>query len=91
MSTKVTTIDGYEDVPANNEKALLKALAKQPVSVAIEASGQDFQLYASVISQSLITLGVTSAISLRCRPSQNRLPFKPSLALICRLVSSHRL
>ncbi|TVU25682.1 hypothetical protein EJB05_28187, partial [Eragrostis curvula] len=39
------TIDGYEDVPANNENALQKAVANQPVSVAIEASGQDFQFY----------------------------------------------
>ncbi|KAL6875742.1 hypothetical protein ACP4OV_013255 [Aristida adscensionis] len=39
------TIDGYEDVPANDEDALRKAVANQPVSVAIEASGQDFQFY----------------------------------------------
>ncbi|KAJ8461015.1 hypothetical protein OPV22_033941 [Ensete ventricosum] len=35
-------MDGYEDVPVNDEDALL---ANQPVSVAIEASGQDFQFY----------------------------------------------
>uniref|UniRef100_A0A0D9YKN8 Uncharacterized protein n=1 Tax=Oryza glumipatula TaxID=40148 RepID=A0A0D9YKN8_9ORYZ len=39
------TISGYEDVPRNNEQALLKALAHQPVSVAIEASGRNFQFY----------------------------------------------
>ncbi|TKW00523.1 hypothetical protein SEVIR_8G115500v4 [Setaria viridis] len=39
------TIDGYEDVPANNEDALQKAVANQPVAVAIDASGQDFQFY----------------------------------------------
>ncbi|KAL6660771.1 hypothetical protein ACP70R_001806 [Stipagrostis hirtigluma subsp. patula] len=39
------TIDGYEDVPANDEDALRKAVANQPVAVAIEASGQDFQFY----------------------------------------------
>ncbi|KAJ4702625.1 putative Cysteine protease [Melia azedarach] len=38
-------ITGYEDVPANNEAALLNAVANQPVSVAIEASGSDFQFY----------------------------------------------
>jgi hypothetical protein len=70
LSTKVATIDGYEDVPANNEKALLQALAKQPVSVAIEASGMDFQLYASVTSQSSIVVGVCSVISLHSEPSQ---------------------
>ncbi|KAL6858722.1 hypothetical protein ACP4OV_017724 [Aristida adscensionis] len=41
----VVTIDGYEDVPANDEAALKKAVAHQPVSVAIEASGSHFQFY----------------------------------------------
>ncbi|CDP18637.1 unnamed protein product [Coffea canephora] len=40
-------ITGYEDVPANNEAALLKAVANQPVSVAIDASGNGFQFYSS--------------------------------------------
>ncbi|KAF8413409.1 hypothetical protein HHK36_001391 [Tetracentron sinense] len=40
-------INGYEDVPANSEKALLEAVANQPVSVAIDASGSDFQFYSS--------------------------------------------
>ncbi|BBN19709.1 cysteine proteinase RD21 [Marchantia polymorpha subsp. ruderalis] len=43
----VVTIDSYEDVPFNDEAALLKAVAQQPVSVAIEAAGRDFQLYTS--------------------------------------------
>ncbi|MED6152398.1 hypothetical protein PIB30_091686 [Stylosanthes scabra] len=41
----VVSIDGHESVPTNNEAALLKAVANQPVSVAIEASGSDFQFY----------------------------------------------
>ncbi|KAH7861744.1 hypothetical protein Vadar_030249 [Vaccinium darrowii] len=41
------TITGYEDVPANNETALLMAVANQPVSVAIDAGGSDFQFYSS--------------------------------------------
>ena len=41
----VVSIDGYEDVPANDEDSLLKAVANQPVSIAIEASGDDFQFY----------------------------------------------
>jgi KDEL-tailed cysteine endopeptidase len=40
-------INGFEDVPANSEKAFLKAVAHQPVSVAIDASGSDFQFYSS--------------------------------------------
>lgn len=44
----MVTITGYEDVPRNNEQALLKALAHQPVSVAIEASGRNFQFYSGV-------------------------------------------
>ncbi|KAK7342471.1 hypothetical protein VNO80_25425 [Phaseolus coccineus] len=41
------TITGYEDVPVNNESALEKAVGSQPVSVAIDASGSDFQFYKS--------------------------------------------
>lgn len=44
----MVSIDGYEDVPTENEKALRKAVANQPVSVAIAAGGRDFQLYESV-------------------------------------------
>ncbi|KAI9111790.1 hypothetical protein K1719_017480 [Acacia pycnantha] len=43
--SQVVTISGYRDVPQNNEQSLLKALANQPLSVAIEASGRDFQFY----------------------------------------------
>lgn len=43
--SEAVTISGYEDVPAHNEQALIKALAHQPVSVAIEASGRHFQFY----------------------------------------------
>ncbi|KAK4744968.1 hypothetical protein SAY87_011280 [Trapa incisa] len=44
---RVVAIDGYEDVPQNDEKSLKKAVAHQPVSVAIEAGGRAFQLYRS--------------------------------------------
>ncbi|KAG8384343.1 hypothetical protein BUALT_Bualt04G0108300 [Buddleja alternifolia] len=45
-NAKVVSIDGYEDVP-DDEKALQRAVAHQPVSVAIEASGRTLQLYSS--------------------------------------------
>ncbi|GKB46711.1 cysteine protease XCP2, partial [Tanacetum coccineum] len=39
------TISGYHDVPRNSENSFLKALANQPISVAIDASGRDFQFH----------------------------------------------
>lgn len=47
--TRAATITGYKDVPANNEKALLQAVASHPVSVAIEGGGYSFQFYSSGI------------------------------------------
>ena len=47
-NANVVSIDAYEDVPANDEKSLQKAVAGQPVSVAMEGGGRDFQLYESV-------------------------------------------
>eukprot|EP01018_Ginkgo_biloba_P008819 Gb_16999 [translate_table: standard] len=44
-NSRVVTIDGYEDVPRYDEKSLQKAAAHQPISVAIEAGGRDFQFY----------------------------------------------
>nr|ALC76527.1 cysteine protease [Euphorbia helioscopia] len=46
MSTnKAATIDGFEDVLPYDENSLKKAVAHQPISVAIEASGMPFQFY----------------------------------------------
>ncbi|KAL2892777.1 putative cysteine protease RD21C [Bienertia sinuspersici] len=45
LTRHVVTIDGYTDVPPNNEKELLKAVAAQPVSVGICGSARAFQLY----------------------------------------------
>lgn len=42
---KVVTIDGYNDVPENNEDLLLQAVATQPVSVGICGSERAFQYY----------------------------------------------
>ncbi|KAM0048914.1 putative fruit bromelain [Helianthus debilis subsp. tardiflorus] len=42
---RATTITGYEKVPTNNETALLMAVSKQPVSVAIDISCYEFRYY----------------------------------------------
>jgi C1A family cysteine protease len=44
---KVVSITGYQDVPQNNEDQLAAAVAKGPVSVAIEADQMGFQTYKS--------------------------------------------
>jgi len=48
-NANVVSIDDYEDVPTEDEKALQKAVAHQPISVAIEAGSRPFQLYKSGI------------------------------------------
>ncbi|MBA0862434.1 hypothetical protein Goshw_008488 [Gossypium schwendimanii] len=45
LNGPVVIIDGYEMVPEKDEKALMKAVANQPVSIAIDAGGTDFQFY----------------------------------------------
>lgn len=45
--TVVVTIDGYQNV-VQNESALLCAVVQQPVSVGIDGSSLDFQLYTGV-------------------------------------------
>jgi len=50
----VGKITGYEDVPQNNEKALMKAVSKQPVSVAIEADTFPFQFYSTGVINTLL-------------------------------------
>ncbi|KAL2454831.1 Cysteine proteinase RD21a [Abeliophyllum distichum] len=48
-NAKVVSINGYEDVTPYNEKALQKAVANQPVSIAMDGSDVDFQFYESGI------------------------------------------
>jgi len=44
-SNSAATIKGFEDVPANDESALMKAVANQPVSVAVDGGDMTFQFY----------------------------------------------
>ncbi|KAF7141405.1 hypothetical protein RHSIM_Rhsim06G0132600 [Rhododendron simsii] len=46
-ANSAATITGYEDVPANSESSLLKAVANHPVSVAIDGGDLNFQFYSS--------------------------------------------
>ncbi|XVF60821.1 hypothetical protein PTKIN_Ptkin08bG0078800 [Pterospermum kingtungense] len=41
------TINGFEGVPANTEDVLQKVVANQPISLAIDAGGLEFQFYSS--------------------------------------------
>ncbi|KAL3819309.1 hypothetical protein ACJIZ3_005214 [Penstemon smallii] len=45
MNAPVVMIDGHENVPENDEDALMKAVANQPVSVGIDAGGTNMQFY----------------------------------------------
>jgi C1A family cysteine protease len=44
-SKRAASIGGYEDVPHDNEAALMLAVAHQPVSVAVNGGAQVFQFY----------------------------------------------
>ncbi|KAF8031062.1 hypothetical protein BT93_D0295 [Corymbia citriodora subsp. variegata] len=58
------TITGYEDVPTNNEGELLKAVAMQPVSIALDASGREFQSYSSGVFSGGCGTAMTHAVAI---------------------------
>ncbi|KFK31512.1 hypothetical protein AALP_AA6G122300 [Arabis alpina] len=60
---KATSISGYEDVPVNDEKALMKAVAYQPVSVGIEGGGFDFQFYSTGVFTGECTTSLDHAVT----------------------------
>ncbi|KAJ3685713.1 hypothetical protein LUZ61_014877 [Rhynchospora tenuis] len=57
------SITGYEDVPSGNETALMNAVANQPVTVSIEASGLPFQFYSSGIFRGPCGLNLDHAVT----------------------------
>ena len=48
-SNSSATIKSYEEVPVNNEGALMKAVANQPVSVSVDGGDMTFQFYSGGI------------------------------------------
>ncbi|XP_021899052.1 zingipain-2-like [Carica papaya] len=57
-------ITNYENVPQNDERALQQAVAKQPVSVAIDARGSEFQFYSSGIFNGVCGNSLTHAVTI---------------------------
>ncbi|KAL1540383.1 low-temperature-induced cysteine proteinase-like [Salvia divinorum] len=74
-NSKVVSIDDYEDVPVNSEDALQKATANQPVAVAIEAGGRDFQLYQSGIFTGSCGLALDHGVNVVGYGSENGLDY----------------
>ncbi|KAL9235591.1 hypothetical protein vseg_010337 [Gypsophila vaccaria] len=71
MSAPVVSIDGHENVPQNDESALLKAVINQPVVVTIDANSQDYQLYSegvfngecgTVLSHAVVVVGYGTTV-----------------------------
>jgi C1A family cysteine protease len=56
-------ISSFEDVPANNEEALLKVVASQPVSVAVDGYGRAFHLYSSGVFSGECGTNLTHAVT----------------------------
>lgn len=67
----VVSIDGYVDVPANNEKMLLQAVANQPVSVGISGGERAFQLYSKGVFTGPCSTSLDHAVLIVGYGSQN--------------------
>ncbi|XP_034212766.1 macrodontain-1-like [Prunus dulcis] len=58
------TITGYEQVPQNNESALLQAVANQPISVYIDAEAEEFKHYSSGVYTGPCGTNLTHAVTI---------------------------
>jgi len=59
----VGRIKGYSTVPANDEKSLQAIVAKQPVSIAIDAGSYEFQLYGSGIFEGFCGVNLNHGVT----------------------------
>lgn len=75
LKRHVVTIDGYKDVPSNNEKQLLKAVATQPVSVGICGSERAFQLYSKGIFTGPCSTALDHAVLIVGYGSENEVDY----------------
>ncbi|GMI91297.1 xylem bark cysteine peptidase 3 [Hibiscus trionum] len=75
MKRRVVTIDDYADVPMNNEKQLLQAVATQPVSVGICGSERAFQLYSKGIFTGPCSTSLDHAVLIVGYGSENGLDY----------------
>ncbi|KAM0933925.1 putative actinidain [Dioscorea sansibarensis] len=64
LRRRVVSIDGYENVRSNSEDSLKKAVAHQPISVAIDASSQDFTHYGSGIYKGSCGISLNHGVTL---------------------------
>ncbi|XVF25663.1 hypothetical protein REPUB_Repub13aG0232900 [Reevesia pubescens] len=60
----VANISNYEEVPTNNEEAILKAVTNQPVSVAIDGEGRDFKFYSGGVFSGYCGNSLTHAVTI---------------------------
>lgn len=59
----VAQITGRQNVPANNEMELMKAVANQPISVIIDANGQYFHMYSTGVFEGDCGIGQNHAVT----------------------------